>query len=131
MRMALRTHSKWKRPSFRTYVAQQNPASIAAGLLKQFPAPTPVRVGTGYLGEVDLNGIPASGTAEVNIPDNLRSDQYVTRIDHTFHQQKDTLSGRWIAEYDHDSGTSPTVPQPHSEKPCADLPIRPVSFSAI
>ena len=95
-------------PEFRTYVAQQNPASIAAGLLKQFPAPTPVRVGTGYLGEVDLNGIPASGTAEVNIPDNLRSDQYVTRIDHTFHQQKDTLSGRWIAEYDHDSGTSPT-----------------------
>ncbi|MGA2674882.1 MAG: TonB-dependent receptor [Terracidiphilus sp.] len=93
-------------PEFRSYVAQKYPSGIAEQLLSKFPAPTPVRVGAGYLGEVDLNGIPAAGTAEVNVPDNLRDDQYVTRIDHTFNQQKDTLFGRWIAEYDRDSGTS-------------------------
>jgi hypothetical protein len=95
-------------PEFRNYVAQKYPSSIAAALLTKFPAPTPVRVGTGYLGEVDLDGIPAAGTDEVNIRDDLRFDQYIVRIDHTFNQQKDTLSGRWIAEYDHDNGTATT-----------------------
>ena len=93
-------------PEFRSYVAQTHPSGIANQLLTKFPAPTPVRVGAGYLGEVDLNGIPASGTAEVNVPDSLRDDQYVGRIDHTFNEQKDTLYGRWIAEYDRDNGTS-------------------------
>jgi hypothetical protein len=55
---------------------------------------------------VDLNGIPAAGTVEVNVPDSLRDDQYVARVDHTFNQQKDTLFGRWIAEHDRDNGTS-------------------------
>jgi len=98
-------------PEFRNYVQQQYPSGIAAGLLKQFPAPTPVRVGAGYLGEVDLNGIPASGLAEVNVPDSLRYDQYIARIDHTFNQQKDTVFGRWISEYDRDNGTAPTGAQ--------------------
>jgi len=93
-------------PEFRSYVSQNYPSGIAEQLLSKFPAPTPVRTATGYLGEVDLNGIPAAGTAEVNVPDNLRDDQYVARIDHTFNQQKDTLFGRWIAEYDRDNGTS-------------------------
>jgi len=93
-------------PEFRSYVAQKYPSGIAEQLLSKFPAPTPVRVGAGYLGEVDLNGIPAAGTVEVNVPDSLRDDQYVARIDHTFNQQKDTLFGRWIAEYDRDNGTS-------------------------
>jgi hypothetical protein len=93
-------------PEFRSYVAQKYPSSIAEKLLSKFPAPTPVRVGSGYLGEVDLNGIPATGTAEVNVPDSIRYDQYLTRIDHTFNQQKDTLFGRWISEYDRDNGTS-------------------------
>jgi hypothetical protein len=95
-------------PEFRNYVQQKYPTGIAAALLKQFPSPTPVRVGSGYLGEVDLNGIPASGLAQVNVPDVLRYDQYIARIDHTFNQQRDTLFGRWISEYDRDNGTAPT-----------------------
>jgi hypothetical protein len=93
-------------PEFRNYVYQTYPSSIAASLLKKFPAPTPARSGTGYLGEVDMNGIPASGTAEVNVHDNIVYNQYVVRIDHTFNQQKDTVFGRWIAEYEGDNGTA-------------------------
>jgi hypothetical protein len=95
-------------PEFRSYVKQKFPSSIAAALLSKFPAPTPVRIGAGYLGEVDMNGIPAAGTAEMNLHDNLLFDQYIARIDHTFNQQKDTLSGRWIAEHDRDNGTATT-----------------------
>jgi hypothetical protein len=93
-------------PEFRSYVASKYPSNISMELFNKFPAPTPVRVGTGYLGEVDLNGIPATGTAEVNVPDNILYDQYLTRVDHTFNQQKDTFFGRWISEYDRDDGSA-------------------------
>jgi hypothetical protein len=93
-------------PEFRDYVYRTAPSSIAASLLKKFPAPTPARLGNGYLGEVDSNGIPAAGTAEVNVHDNIVFDQYVVRVDHTFNQQRDTAFGRWISEYDRDGGTA-------------------------
>jgi len=107
-RDALQTPSSFQveTPEFRSYVAQKYPTGIAAALLSKFPAPTPVRVGSGYLGEVDLNGMPAAGLAEVNVPDSVLYDQYLTRIDHTFNQQKDTFFGRWISEYDRDNGNA-------------------------
>jgi hypothetical protein len=113
-RNALGTPSSFQveTPEFRSYVAQQFPSGVAAALLSKFPAPTPVRSGTGYLGEVDLNGIPAAGTAEVNLRDNIHTDQYIARIDHTFNRQQDTLSGRWISEYDSDNGNAPSGNSP-------------------
>lgn len=109
-RDALATPSSFQveTPEFRSYVAQHNPNGIAAELFNKFPAPTPVRTATGYLGEVDLNGIPAAGTTEVNVRDNLRYNQFIARIDHTFNDEKDTFSARWIGDYDRDNGTAPT-----------------------
>lgn len=100
-------------PEFRNYVFNTAPSSVAASLLKQFPAPTPV-AGTGgqkYEAEVDITTpqgttIPATGTSELNLGDYLRFNQYLTRIDHSFNSGKDMLTGRWIAEYDRGNGTT-------------------------
>ena len=132
-RNALATPSSFQveTPEFRNYVYNLAPSGVAAALLKKFPAPTPVRSGAGYLGEVDLNGIPASGTAEVNIHDNIVYDQYVVRIDHTFNQQRDTVFGRWIADYDRDDGTTPGATHLLSENLFAGLPTLPICFMEI
>jgi len=100
-------------PEFRDYVFNNSPSSVAASLFKKFPAPTPA-AGTGgqqYKGEVDLTTpqgatIPAEGTASLMLRDYLRYDQYLTRVDHSFNGGKDTLIGRWIAEYDRGKGAT-------------------------
>lgn len=97
-------------PEFRDYVFRTAPASVAARLLHQFPAPTPLPATNGqhYVDERDLTmpdgtTIPAIGRAAVNVDDNQRFDQYLTRVDHTLGPQ-DRLSLRWIADHQRDRG---------------------------
>lgn len=100
-------------PEFRNYVIETAPSSLAASLLKQYPARTP-SPGSGvqkYRGQVDLTTpergvIPAVGTAALILNDYLRFDQYLTRIDHSFNDGKDTLTGRWISEYQRSNGAT-------------------------
>lgn len=95
-------------PELRAFVAQTRPNSIANQLFKQFAAPTPSRNGSAYLNQTNLtiNGttIAATGTANVNLQDYIRSDQYLARIDHSFNNDKDKLSFRWISESQRDQG---------------------------
>lgn len=85
-------------PELKNYVAQTRPNSIANRLFQQFPAPTPVHEANGYRNQTNLNVggsvIPATGTANVNLSDYIRSDQYLARIDHSFNKDKDKLTGR-------------------------------------
>ncbi|MBI3652763.1 MAG: TonB-dependent receptor [Acidobacteria bacterium] len=97
-------------PEFRDYVFRTAPNGIAAKLLKQFPAPTPIP-GSGaqkYADQTNLTTpqgvIPALGRAAVTLKDYVRFDQYLTRLDHTFNAGKDKLTARWIAEYQRDEG---------------------------
>lgn len=96
-------------PELRDYVQRTAPDSVAARLLRQFPAPTPA-AGTGgarYLDERTLatpgGPIPAIGRANVIIEDDVRFDQYLARADHTV-SDRDRLSLRWIAEHQRDEG---------------------------
>ena len=97
-------------PEFRDYVFRTAPTSVAARLLKQFPAPTPMPGSNGrrYADQIDLATpqglIPASGRAAVNLHDYTRFDQYLVRIDHSFNHGRDKITGRWIAEYQRDEG---------------------------
>ena len=95
-------------PELRAYVANTRPNSIANRLFRDFAAPTPNRVGSGYQNQTNLTigtvTIPAIGTASVNLRDYIRSDQYLARIDHSFNEDKDKLTFRWIAEYQKDQG---------------------------
>lgn len=91
-------------PELRAFVANTRPNSIANRLFRQFPAPTPNRAGNGYQNQTILNGIPATGTASVNLRDYIRFDQYLAKIDHSFNGDRDKISGRWIAEYQRDEG---------------------------
>ena len=98
-------------PEFRNYVLNTYPSGVAATLLKQFPAPTPSPGSGGklYQGEVDITTpqgpvIPGLGTAHDTLRDNLRSDQYLARVDQTF-SSKDMLTGRWISEYQRSNGS--------------------------
>ncbi|WP_291988460.1 TonB-dependent receptor [Luteitalea sp.] len=94
-------------PELRAYVERTAPTSVAARLLRQFPAPTPVRSGTGYLDQRTLvtpeGVIPAIGRANVTIADNVRFDQYIARVDHTV-SARDRLAVRVIAEQQRDEG---------------------------
>jgi hypothetical protein len=97
-------------PEFRDYVFRTAPNSIAARLLKDFPAPTPL-AGAGsqkYADQTNLTTpqgvIPALGRAAVTLKDYVRFDQYLARLDHSFNDGKDKLTGRWIAEYQRDEG---------------------------
>lgn len=95
-------------PELRAFVANTRPNSIANRLFQNYAAPTPNRVGNGYQNQSNLTinnvVIPATGTANVNLRDYIRSDQYLARIDHSFNNDKDKISGRWIAEYQRDEG---------------------------
>ena len=98
-------------PEFRNYVLTTDHSSVAASLLQQFPAPTPRPGSNGkeYQGEVDITTpqgavIPGLGTAQDIIRDDLRSDQYLARLDHTL-GSRDTLTGRWISEYERSNGS--------------------------
>jgi hypothetical protein len=97
-------------PELRDYVFRNMPNSVAAQLLHQFPAPTPLP-GTGgnrYLNQTNLtlNGVtlPATGSTSTNLRDYIRFDQYLVKIDHSFNNGLDKLTGRWISEYQRDQG---------------------------
>jgi hypothetical protein len=97
-------------PQFRNYVFANDPNSIAAKLLREFPAPTPIPgteetiTITGKNPSVPGVAIPAIGRAVASLPDYNGADQYLGRIDHSFDNDKDKLTGRWIAEYQRDDG---------------------------
>jgi hypothetical protein len=98
-------------PEFRDYVFQNFPNGVAAQLLKKYPAPTPLPSTNGtdkYLNQVNLPdpnaNIPALGTTSTIVHDYTGFDQYLTRLDHSFHDGKDKLTGRWISESQHDNG---------------------------
>ena len=100
-------------PEFRDYVFQNHPNGIAADLLQKYPAPTPLPGTNGtdqYSNQVTatLPGltapIPVLAAASAIIGDYTRFDQYLTRLDHSFHGGKDKLTARWIAEFQRDNG---------------------------
>jgi hypothetical protein len=109
-------------PELRAYVANNRPNSIANRLFQNYAAPTPNRVGNSYqnpspplcsqvttanpcnlLSPFLLVAVPIA-TASINLRDYIRSDQYLARIDHSFNEDKDKLTFRWIAEYQKDQG---------------------------
>ena len=84
------------------------PNSVAARLLRDFPAPAPDRGSDGrYLDQRELatpgGTIPAIGRANVLLSDNVRFDQYFGRVDHVL-GSKQRLSARWIGEHQRDEG---------------------------
>jgi hypothetical protein len=98
-------------PEFRDYVFQNFPNGVAAQLLRKYPAPTPLPSTNGtdkYLNQVNLpspnTNIPALGTTSTVVHDYTGFDQYLTRVDHSFHDGKDKITVRWISESQHDNG---------------------------
>ncbi|HEY0462281.1 MAG TPA: TonB-dependent receptor, partial [Pyrinomonadaceae bacterium] len=108
-------------PELRNYVAGTRPNSIANRLFQNYAAPVPDRVGSGYLNSQPLCSVntaanpcnlnsstllvaAATATANVNLRDYIRFDQYMARVDHSFNRDKDKLTFRWIAEYQKDEG---------------------------
>jgi hypothetical protein len=97
-------------PELRQYVIQNSPNSIAARLFREFPAPAPQpgSGGTRYANQsnITVNGVtmPATGTTTFNLRDYVRFDQYLIRVDHSFRNGADKLTGRWIGESQRDLG---------------------------
>ena len=94
-------------PELRDYVLRTSPNSVAAELLRDFPAPSRSRQRPPLPDQRDLatpgGPIPAIGRANVLIADDVRFDQYFGRVDHvlgTTHR----LSARWIGEHQRDEG---------------------------
>ena len=102
-------------PEYRNYVLETAPGSVAARLLQDFPAPLPVPGSGGkrYTDQVDLTvpqgTIPALGRASLIMRDHVRFDQYLGRIDHSFHDGRDKLTGRWIAERQRNNGAMSSI----------------------
>jgi len=102
-------------PEFRNYVTATAPNSVAARLLRQFPAPTPLAGinGQAYVDQrnltTPLGTIPAIGRASVLVDDRITSDQHLVRLDHTF-SPRDRGSLRWIGETQHDEGGTNPAP---------------------
>jgi Carboxypeptidase regulatory-like domain len=96
-------------PEFRDYVFSTAPDSVAARLLREFPAPTPSAGinGQQYLDQRNMTTpggpIPAIGRAQVIIDDNVRFDQYLGRLDHML-TDRDRVNVRWIADHQRDEG---------------------------
>ncbi len=95
-------------PELRDYVLRTSPDSVAAELLRDFPAPSPDRGSDGrYLDQRDLvmpgGTIPAIGRANVLLSDDVRFDQYFGRVDHVLGSTH-RLSARWIGEHQRDEG---------------------------
>lgn len=97
-------------PELRQHVLTNRPNSIAARLLRDFAAPTPLpgSGGNRYANQSNLTidgvTLPATGSTTVNLRDYVRFDQYLVRVDHSFNNGRDKLSGRWIGEYQRDQG---------------------------
>lgn len=97
-------------PQLRDHVNRTAPGSIAARLLRDFPAPAPAPSGCQTPTEqrnclsTPQGWIPAIGLASVTVRDYIRFDQILLRVDHNFNQGNDKLSGRWISERQLDEG---------------------------
>lgn len=98
-------------PELRDYIFRTAPNGVAARLLKQFPAPAPQLANSGankYVNQRNIaaafGAFPAIGQAAVTLHDYTRFDQYIARLDHSFNNSADKISGRWIAEYQRDEG---------------------------
>ncbi len=98
-------------PELREYVLRTAPAGVAAQLLRQFPAPAPLAGnGTQYLDQRPLRRgstvlVPAAvGRTSVTLRDYTRLDQYMARVDHSFNNDADKITARWIAEHQRDEG---------------------------
>lgn len=103
-------------PEFRDYVQRTAPNGVAAALLRRNPAPTP-QPGSGaskYAGQINLatpeGPIPAIGRAAVTLRNYSFADQYLGRIDHSFHEGLDKISARWISEEQGDIGRASSAP---------------------
>lgn len=102
-------------PELRDYVFSYLPNSVAAKLLRQFPAPTPLPGTNGQKYQDQRNlatpigTIPAIGRAQAIVDDDIRSHQYMGRVDHSL-TSTDTLSVRWIAESQSDLGGTSAAP---------------------
>jgi hypothetical protein len=102
-------------PELRNYVFATAPDSVAAQLLRQFPAPTPLPGinDQQYADQRNLatpfGAIPAIGRAQTIVDDDIRSHQYIARVDHAL-TPRDQLSARWIAEYQTDRGGTSAAP---------------------
>lgn len=94
-------------PEYRDYVLATAPNSVAARLLRQFPAPTPQLSGQKYLDQQNMatpgGPIPALGRVAVNLTDHTRFDQVLVRLDHNL-TAGDRLSARWVGDFQRDEG---------------------------
>lgn len=104
-------------PELRDYVQRTAPSSVAAQLLRQFPAPAPLAgSGTQYLDQRPLRRgnttlVPAAvGRTSVTLRDYTRLDQYLARVDHSFNNDADKITARWIAEHQRDEGGTSSSP---------------------
>lgn len=103
-------------PEFRDWVFATRPDSVAAELLRDYPAvtPAPGTNGSRYLDQRDLQTpqglIPAIGRANVTVRDYVRFDQYMLKVDHTL-SNNDRLSLRWIGESQRDNGGTQVTSQ--------------------
>lgn len=97
-------------PQLRDYVTTTAPQSIAARLFRAYPGPRPAPSGCQTAAEqrnclnTPQGFIPAIGLANVTVRDYIRFDQYLFRLDHSFNNGNDKLSGRWISERQLDEG---------------------------
>jgi hypothetical protein len=97
-------------PQLRDYVARTAPGSIAARLMRDYPAPASQPAGCQTAAEqrnclsTPQGLIPAVGLANVTVRDYIRFDQLLLRLDHSFNKGNDKLSGRWISERQLDEG---------------------------
>ena len=102
-------------PEFRDYVQRTTPDSVAAQLLRRYPAPTP-QASSGpskYVGQINLTtpegSLPAIGRAAVTLRNYSYSDQ-IGRLDHSFNEGLDKISVRWISENQGDIGKASSSP---------------------
>ena len=97
-------------PEFRNYVQSLNPNGIGAKLLRDFPAPSPLPGGGSrrYADQVDFATpfglIPALGRTSTILKDHIRFNQWLGRLDHSFHEGRDKITFRWIAENQANNG---------------------------
>ncbi|MFN7270605.1 MAG: TonB-dependent receptor domain-containing protein, partial [bacterium] len=97
-------------PQLRDYVTTTAPQSVAAQLFRAYPGPRPAPTACQTAAEqrnclnTPQGFIPAIGLANVTVRDYIRFDQYLFRLDHSFNNGNDKLSGRWISERQLDEG---------------------------
>lgn len=106
-------------PQLREYVMRTAPSGIANQLLTKFAAPAPQQVGACTAASNNCLGIgagqfiPTNGTLFTTVNDSVRYNQFLGRIDHSFHDGKDKVYGRYIFDNqaDQSGATSGSVNQ--------------------